>query len=233
MQKHTKTGAWATLSLCKVEDPSRYGVAETTKNGKITHFTEKPPKGTETSNLINAGVYVLSPQVLQLIPKGKPVSMEREIFTKLASEGKLYGHIVHNLWMDIGKPDEYMQTNRILLDPLKPKTKTRGTSKVTVNNPVALDKGVSIGANSIIGPYAILGKNVTVGKNAKITDSIIFPGTRIADSASINGAIIGEEAFIGENVEIGKGCIVADHAKILKNAKLAKDTMVCPAKEVS
>ena len=88
MQKHTKTGAWATLSLCKVEDPSRYGVAETTKNGKITQFTEKPPKGTETSNLINAGVYVLSPQVLQLIPKDKAVSMEREIFPKLASRRK-------------------------------------------------------------------------------------------------------------------------------------------------
>ena len=67
----------------------------------------------------------------------------------------------------------------------------------------------------------------------KITDSVIFPGTRIADSASISGAIIGEEAFIGENVKIGKGCIVADHAKILKDAKLAEDMMVCPAKEVS
>jgi mannose-1-phosphate guanylyltransferase len=233
IETHAKTGAWATLSLCKVEDPSRYGVAETQKNGQIKRFTEKPPIGTEKSNLINAGVYVLSPEVLNLIPEGRPVSMEREIFPKLAAEGKLYGHVVHGLWIDIGKPEEYLQTNRILLDTFKPKRKPRGTSKVAVKNPVALDKGVSIGENSIIGPYAIFGKNVTVGKNANISDSIIFSGTRIADSATISGAIIGEEAVIGENVKIGKGCIVADHAKILKGVTLTDDTMICPAKEVS
>lgn len=113
MEKHLQTGAKATLSLCEVEDPSRYGVAELAKNGQITNFVEKPPKGTEPSKLINAGVYALSPEVLQLIPEGRTVSMEREIFPKLASQGKLYGHVVQGLWMDIGKPEEYLQINRI------------------------------------------------------------------------------------------------------------------------
>ena len=233
MDVHVKTGAWATLSLCEVEDPSRYGVAEIAKNGQIKRFTEKPPKGTEPSNLINAGVYVLNPEVLQLIPEGRAVSMEREIFPKLATDGKLYGHIVHGLWMDIGKPEEYLQTNRILLDTISVKRKRKDTSKFESKNPVALDEGVSIGDESVIGPYAVLGKNVTVGKNVKIIDSVILPGTKIADSAWINGAIIGEEAIIGENVRIGKGCIIADHAKIMKGVSLDDDTAVCPAKEVS
>jgi mannose-1-phosphate guanylyltransferase len=232
MEKHMQTRASATLSLCEVEDPSRYGVAELEKNGQITRFVEKPPKGTEPSNLINAGVYVLSPEVLQFIPEGRAVSMEREIFPKLASQGKLYGQVVHGLWIDIGKPEEYLQANRILLDKLELRRKIKGVDGFEVKNPVALDKGVSVGEGSTVGPYAVLGRNVSVGKNAQIVDSVIFSGARIADSASIKGAIIGEEAFIGESVRIRRGCIVADHAKILKGVALAKDTAVCPAKEV-
>jgi mannose-1-phosphate guanylyltransferase len=233
IETHEKTGALATLSLCEVEDPSRYGVAEIAKNGQVKKFIEKPPKGTEPSNLINAGVYALSPEVLQLIPEGRAVSMEREVFPKLASQGRLYGHIFRGLWVDIGKPEEYLQANRILLDTLKFKRRFKGTDEFEVKTPTALDEGVTIGKGSTIGPYAVLGKNVTVGKNVQISDSVIFPGTKIADSAWISGAIVGEESVIGENARIRKGCIIADHAKILKGVSLAKDTAVCPAKEVS
>jgi mannose-1-phosphate guanylyltransferase len=233
METHVKTHAWATIALCTVEDPSRYGVADLTKNGQIKQFIEKPPKGTEPSKLINAGVYVLNPEVLQRIPEGKAVSMEREIFTKLAQQGKLFGHIISGLWIDIGRPEEYLEANSILLDTLKSESKPKSTRGVEIRKPVALDKGVTIGEASIIGPHAVLGRNVAVGKNVQISDSVILPGTKICDSALINGAIIGEEAVIEEDVKIRKGCIIADHAKILKGATLRGGTAVCPAKEVS
>jgi mannose-1-phosphate guanylyltransferase len=233
METHIKTGALATLSLCQVEDPSRYGVAEITKSGRITRFTEKPPKGTEPSNLINAGVYVLNPEVLQLIPEGRAVSMEREIFPKLATNGELFGHVVHGLWMDIGKPEEYLQTNKIILDAISVKRKRKRTSRFQLKEPIALDKDVSVADGAVIGPYAVLGKNVTVGKNTHIKDSVIFSGTNIGNSAWINGAIIGEEAEIGDHVKFGKGCIIADHAKITKGVSLTDDMAVCPAKVVS
>jgi mannose-1-phosphate guanylyltransferase len=232
IESHVKRKAWATLALYKVEDPSRYGVAELAADGRITRFVEKPPKGTAPSNLINAGVYVLSPEVLQLIPKGKGVSMEREIFPKLAAEGKLYGHRIKGLWMDVGKPDEYLETNRILLDALFKNEKHRIKSGVALKKPVALDKKVTIGEKSVIGPYAVLGENVAVGKNVKIKDSVIFPTAQIGDSANIEGAIIGEGAVIGENVKIGKGCIVADQAVIKPGVQMEENVVVCPAKEV-
>ena len=233
IETHIKTGALATLSLCQVEDPSRYGVAEITKSGRITRFTEKPPKGTEPSNLINAGVYVLNPEVLQLIPEGRAVSMEREIFPKLATNGELFGHVVHGLWMDIGKPEEYLQTNKIILDAISVKRKRKRTSRFQLKEPIALDKDVSVADGAVIGPYAVLGKNVTVGKNTHIKDSVIFSGTNIGNSAWINGAIIGEEAEIGDHVKFGKGCIIADHAKITKGVSLTDDMAVCPAKVIS
>ena len=233
LEAHRKNKALATIALCEVEDPSRYGVAEIAENCRVKRFIEKPAKGTAPTNLINAGIYVLNPEIFSYIPKRKKVSMEREIFPKLVEEGELYGHVFHGLWMDIGKPEEYLQANKLLLDSLANSQKHKSTGKFELKNPVALDRGVSIGEKSIIGPYAILGKNVTIGKNAQISESIIFPDAKIDDYSTIKGAIIGEDAIIGKKVKINQGCIVADQAKIKNNIALTEETAVCPAKEVS
>jgi mannose-1-phosphate guanylyltransferase len=233
VEKHREKKVMVTIALYEVDDPSRYGVAEIAKDCRVTKFIEKPPKGTAPTNLINAGVYVLSPTVFQYIPEERAVSMEREVFPKLVEKGVLYGHVVRGLWVDIGKPEEYLQTNKILLDALVNRQKHKSADKFELKNPVALDKGVSIGEKSVIGPYAVLGKNVTVGKNVQIRDSVIFPDTKIGDFTSINGAIIGEGAIIGKKVRISKGCIIADQAKVKDNVSLAEEAAVCPAKEVS
>jgi mannose-1-phosphate guanylyltransferase len=233
IEKHKENKATATIALCKVEDPTRYGVAEMADDNRITRFIEKPAKGTAPTNLINAGIYVLSPEIFQYIPKGKKISMEREIFPKLAKQGKLYGHTIHGVWIDIGKPEEYLQTNKIILDTFAKTQKTRKAGTFETKKPVALDKGVTIGEKSVIGPYAILGKNVTIGKNVHLTNTVVFPDAKIGDNASINGAIIGEAAEIGNKVKITQGCIVADQAKIRDNLSLTDETAVCPAKEIS
>jgi mannose-1-phosphate guanylyltransferase len=232
LEKHKQSKALATIALCEAEDPNRYGVAEIAENGRIKKFIEKPAKGTAPTNLINAGIYVLNPEIFSYIPKGKLVSMEREIFPKLVEKGELYGHVFHGLWMDIGKPEEYLQANRILLDSLAKKQKHKSIGKFELKNPVALDKGVSIGEKSIIGPYAVLGKNVTIGKGVHIEDSVIFQDATIDDFSSINGAIIGEDTTIGKKVRIGKGCIIADQAKVKDSVSLA-EVAICPAKEIS
>ena len=231
LESHTKSNALASIALCKVDDPSRYGVAEMGNDGRIIRFVEKPRKNKAQSNFINAGVYVLSPKVFDYIPSGRAVSVEREVFPKLAEEGKLQGHVVSGLWMDIGRPEEYLETNRIILDSLSKKIKHQKAKNFELKKPVALETGVSIGEKSIIGPYAILGKNVTVGKEVRIKNSVIFADVTIGDYASIDGAIIGEAAKIGKNVKICVDCIIADHAKVGDNLELSGK--VCPGKEVA
>jgi NDP-sugar pyrophosphorylase family protein len=228
--KSHKEKAIATIVLHKAEDPSRYGVAELADEGRIKRFVEKPPKGTEPTKLINAGVYVLSPKIFDYIPTGRAVSMEREIFPKLAEENKLYGKEVSGLWIDIGKPEEYLETNKTLLDSIV--CKKNKNSSFEIKNPVALEKGVSIGENSIIGPYTVLGKNVVIGKNVQIRDSVIFADAKIDDDSVICGALIGEAARIGKNTRILDGCIIADHAKIKDGTSLFDKVHVCPAKEI-
>ncbi len=231
LNTHRRTGALATIALCKVEDPSRYGVAEIGDDNRIKRFIEKPKREEAPSNFINAGVYVLSPKIYDYIPVGRAVSIEREVFPKLAEQGKLYGHFAHGLWMDIGKPEEYLETNKIILDLIS-KLKHETAKDFELKNPVAFDKGVSIGEKSIIGPYAILGKNVKVGKKAQISNSVVFPDVEIGEFAVIEGAIIGEGAKIGRNVKVTKGCVVGDLANIRDNVDLFHEA-ICPGKEVS
>jgi mannose-1-phosphate guanylyltransferase len=231
VRTHKKSDALATIALCKVEDPCRYGVAELRSGNCITRFVEKPTKDKAPSNLINAGIYVLSPKLFDYIPSGKTVSMEREVFPKLAEEGKLCGHFVNGLWMDIGKPEDYLEANKIILDSLFKTLKQIKAKDFELRKPVAFDNGVFIAEKSVIGPYAILGKNVIVGNNSQISNSVIFPDVEIGEFASVDGAIIGEGAKIGKNVKISCGCIIADHAKIRDNLELSGK--ICPGKEVA
>jgi len=184
------------------------------------------------SNLINAGAYVLDPKVFDYIPEGRPVSLEREVFPKIAQEGKLYSYKTEGLWIDIGKPKEYLEANKTILD-LIVKSKRKKIPKIfEIKDPTALDKGIKIDEKSVIGPYAIIGKNVKIGKHVQITNSVIFEDTEIGDETIIDGAIIGEGARIGSHVKVGKNCIVADQAKIRNNVNLSHSIAVCPAKEI-
>jgi NDP-sugar pyrophosphorylase family protein len=230
---HKNSNALATIALCTVEDPSAFGVAELCEGNCIRRFIEKPPKGTAPSNRINAGAYVLSPEVFSYIPEGRAVSIEREVFPKLAVEGRLNGFCMEGLWMDIGKPMEYLEANKTVLDAIAVTLPKPPQGNFEVKEPVALDSGVCISENCQLGPYAIIGKNVKVAKNVQIIDSIVFPDAEIGEGVVLNGAIVGEGAKIGCNVKLGQGCIVGDQAKIRDALHLCDGSAVCPAKEIS
>ena len=230
---HEEKNAAATIALHEVSDPSRYGVAELANDNRIKKFIEKPLREEAPSNLINAGVYVLSPEIFKYIPKGRKVSLEREVFPKLTEEKKLYGYVFDGFWMDIGKLEDYLKINKILLGSFANQQKYKIGSKVKIKKPVAFDKGVCIGEKTVIGPYAVLGRNVIVGKNVQIQNSVILPGTTISDFSSANGSVIGENVIIGKGVKIGEGCVLGDHVKVRDNVSLARGVSVCPAKEIS
>jgi mannose-1-phosphate guanylyltransferase len=227
---HEKKGATATIALHEVEDPSRYGVAELTKDNRIKRFIEKPPPREAPSNLINAGAYVLSPEIFKYIPKNQAVSFERKVFPELAKEGSFLGYVFTSRWTDIGKPEDYLQINKTLLDMYDDE---RQHLEMKMKGLVALDKGVTIGEGSVLGPYAVLGRNVSVGEKAHIQNSVVLQETVISDAALVNGAIIGEGVFIGKRARIGEECIIGDHAKVNDGVKLTRGVSVCPFKEVS
>jgi len=237
LEKHEENGAIATIALYRVEDISRYGVVELNEKNCVVRFVEKPIRGKAPSNLANAGIYVLDPKIFDLIPVGRPVSMEHEIFPKLAGEGKLYGHEFEGLWIDIGEPADYLKANQLLLDTeIKKSEIGKGVSiegEAEIEDPTVIGEVVTVGQRSRIGPHVAIGEHVTIGKGVRVENSIVFPGTLISDFTSVKGAIIGENATVGRWVKIEDGCIVGDYAMIQDNVTLTRGVTVCPSKEVS
>jgi len=237
MKKHReKEDATATIALYKVEDPSRYGVAEMAGDQRIKRFVEKPSIGKAPSNLINAGIYALDPEIFDYIPERKPVSIERQVFPKLAREKKLYGHEFEGLWIDIGEAKDYLTANKLLLDAQKKNEIGKDVvleSGAEIREPSAVGDGVNVGDKAKIGPHTSLGEHVNVGKGARIQNSIIFPGATISEFTTIKDAIVGETVLIGKHVKIGEGCIIGDHAIVQDKVTLKRGVTVCPSKEVS
>jgi mannose-1-phosphate guanylyltransferase len=237
VKKHKKNDAIATIALYKVEDPSRYGIAEITEKNRVLRFLEKPARKEAPSSLANAGIYVLDPEIFNYIPSERPISIEQETFPKLAGEGKLFGYSFEGLWTDIGELGDYLRANRLWLDTEIKKNKIEKSVKMEndaeVSNPTILGKNVTVGEKSKIGPYVAIGDNVTIGKGVRIENSIVFPETLISDFTSVKGAIIGENAIIEKWVKIEDGCIIGDHAIVKDNVTLTRGVTVCPSKEVA
>ena len=103
--RHRELGADATLHLIGVDDPSAFGVVDLADHGRVRSFVEKPPLGMEPSNLINGGTYVFEPSVLDDIPAGQRVSIERDTFPQLVERDSMYGLATDDYWIDAGRPD--------------------------------------------------------------------------------------------------------------------------------
>ncbi|MEM2895989.1 MAG: NDP-sugar synthase [Candidatus Bathyarchaeia archaeon] len=237
MNFHKEKKALVTIAVYEVKDPSRFGLIELDKQMKIKSFIEKPKIEDLTPKKINAGIYIMESETFDYIPAGKKVSIEREVFPKLTEEEKIYGFMYKGFWFDIGKIEEFIEANRILLKNFY-KTDLiieEGASvdpKVKLIPPVLIKKGVDIKSNSTIGPYSIINNGTTIEKGSRVEETIIFKDSYIGEFSSITGAVIGEKVRVGSNVKIGKGCIVSGEVFIHDNISLAEDVIICPYKEV-
>lgn len=228
---HKEKKGLATLAVIEVADPSRFGSVERDYEGHITRFVEKPEPGKAPSNLINAGIYVLEPEVLNYIPNGGKVSLEREVFPILAREGKLYGYEIHGQWMDVGVSEDYLRANALLLsrnDGVRSE-KAKIDQSATMISPCNLAEGVEVGADSVIGPNVAIAENVLIGKGCRIENSIIFSGATIGDYTNIKNAVIGENAILHKWVKIESGSLIGDYAEIEDGVTLTQGVTVCPS----
>lgn len=190
IEYHKSKKAKGTLALWEVENPNRFGVVKLVK-GEILEFQEKPPKGEELSNLINAGTYILEPELINIIPANEKVSIERDIYPKIVGNG-LYGLPFEGHFIDAGTPESYLEANFKLLDTdtesedneLKDKVHTHETSKVV---------------DSIIGPNVILGPDVFIEKSV-ISNTVILSDCKIYGS-TINNSIIGPNISLNRDVD--------------------------------
>ncbi len=213
---HRQKGAAATIALTPVDNPSQYGLIETGGNGRVTRFLEKPRPEEITTNMINAGTYILEPCVLDKIPQSEECSVERRLFPSMLEAGDaVYAYQSPGYWIDIGNPEKYSQLN---FDLLSGKGGQHG-----------FDCGhdIVIGRSSHIHPTArlegplLVGDNCYIGSEVVITGpSVIGMGCRIEATAAISASIL------WQNVTVGGGCR-------LKSSIIANGCNLQPGSSVS
>ena len=230
---HESNDALATIALHEVDDPTRFGVAGLDEYSRIREFVEKPKLMDAPSRLINAGAYLLEPQAVDRIPKGRKVIIEREVFPALASEGKLFGYVHSGSWFDIGNISDFRNANFALLEKkTENKIEARIAQSAELTDPVLIGEHAIVEEGAKLGPRTIIGRRAQIHRNASVAETIVFDDTEIGSDSSIEGAVIGNSATIGKGVVIQKGAVIAGYMNIHDNVRLTRDVYVHPYKEI-
>ena len=224
-EQHERTGARATLCLVAVDDTSSYGVVPTAPGGEVEAFLEKSP-GPAPTNRINAGAYLLERDVIERIPAGRAVSIEREIFPELVGDG-LYGYLAAGYWVDIGTPRRYLEGTWDLLAGVVPSTLPERDE----TGSLVYDGGLTHGAH--IGPQAVVGRHCSVGSDSSVERAVLHDRVAVGADCVLRECIVAEGVRIGDGAEVRPGAVVGRDARIAPGAVVDEEARVQPQEEVS
>jgi len=185
---HREKRAIATIGLVQRDEVEQYGVVVTAPDGKITGFQEKPPKGTEQSNLVNTGIYAFTPEIFEHIPSGVFYDFGKNVFPALQERGlAFYGFDARDAyWCDIGTPPEY---RRATTDVLRGIFKLPGHAPLTSD--VWIGRGAIVAQDAVVIGPSVLGDGVRVESGARVERSIVWQGSHIGERAVLRDAIVG------------------------------------------
>jgi mannose-1-phosphate guanylyltransferase len=220
ISQHERTGARTTLALIAVEDTSSYGVVPADSEGRVEAFLEKGA-GEVPTNRINAGAYVLERGVAEMVEPGRAVSIEREVFPRLAGDG-LYGFLAAGYWVDIGTPERYLEaTYDLLADVIHSEIPARDETGSLVH-----DAAITAGAQ--IGPQAVVGRHCRVGDGAVVERAVLHDGVMVGDRAHLRECIVAAGATIEYAARLEPGAVVGANAIVDKGSVVPGDARVEP-----
>lgn len=204
---HVKSGAVATMALTRVENPSEFGIVGLDDTGRIVRFKEKPKTKEEIfSNLVNAGIYVLSPEALREIPEGEVFDFSKQLFPKLLDAGKkLQGVTLEGFWMDVGRPSDLVKASAELGQRRNKGPVREG--KVSGN---ARLQNVDLYAGS------------AVEENAEVVDSILYDNARVESKAVVRNSILSPDAVVGAGAKV-TDCVLGRGARVKPGATLTNE----------
>ncbi len=238
---HRAKGSAATLVLKRMKDPLEFGIVMTDEAGRIERFLEKPTWGQVFTDTINTGIYVLEPEVLDLIPPDQPYDFSSELFPLMLDKGlDLFGYVTEAYWTDVGNTDAYLQASRDVLArrvkvqvpgfELRPGVLVGEDVEIDptarLEGPAIVGDNVRIGAGSVIGPYAVLGYNVLVGNDARVSQGVVMDRAHVGPMGQVRGGVLGrgssldkgavleEGAVTGDDVVVGAGAVIKPRVKI-------------------
>ena len=213
-----KSDAKASVLLCEVDNPSRFGIA-VVNNGKITKIMEKPK--IPPSNLAVTGIYLLSETIFDIISRLKPswrneLEITDALQMMLEENHEITYHMITDYWKDTGTPEDIIHANNAILEKIQPYFHGKKDSKVMITGNVMVGDGTILqNGSKIIGPTIIgkdcviesgctVGPNTSVGDNSKlvnctISNSIIMSNCTIEGDVKIHNSIIASNSTLKKN----------------------------------
>lgn len=219
---HKSKGAQVTIILKRMENPTEYGIVVTDKDGKVSRFLEKPDRSEVFSDLVNTGMYIIEPEVLDFIPKGKQFDFSKELFPELIAAGiPIYGYVTGAYWCDIGNIDSFLAAQEDVL---------RGAVDVTIDainhEGIYTADGAVISAAALLQPPAYIGKNTVVRAGARVgMYSVIGENSVIGEGAVVKRSLLGHNVFLGKNAKVSRG-ILCDNTVLEENARMFENSVI-------
>jgi mannose-1-phosphate guanylyltransferase len=237
---HIESRAIASLALTPVEDPTVYGVVDTDGRGMVRRFTEKPRREDVTTNMINAGIYFLEPEVLDFIASNAFSMFERDVFPALLQQGRdILSYPSSDYWIDIGTPDKYLRLNHDLLrrragDGHADSAGGRSLHAcVRIEGPALIGEACTFDGDCLIRGPAVLGDRCRVEEGAVIEGSVVWSNCRIGRGARLRNCLVASHCYIGDDSEILDGCVLGDEVTVGTRNKLSSGIRIWPGRTIA
>ncbi len=231
VQRHLDTDADVTLYLTRVEDPRPFGLVPTDADGRVIAFLEKPTTPEEiVTDQINAGCYVFRRSVIDRIPQGRPVSVERETFPGLLESGAtVLGVVDDAYWLDLGTPLAFVKGSTELVRGLIASPALPGPTGAALVLP-----GARVAGDARLIGGATVGEDCVVGAGAVIDGSVLLPGASVGQRSVVRSSVVGAGAVIGEDVVldevvVGDGAVIGDRNELLAGVRVFPEVRLADA----
>ncbi|NJP05210.1 MAG: NDP-sugar synthase [Chloroflexaceae bacterium] len=232
---HRERGSKTTIALTPVDDPTQFGLVEMDRDQRVQRFLEKPRLEDVTTNMINAGTYIVEPEVFRYVPPGQHFMFERGLFPVLLQTGDpVFGYPSRAYWTDIGRPQNYLEVNQDVLigkvqypiagDVTSNRIWMQGQvdmhASVQLVGPIVFGPDVVIGRGaSIIGP-TVIGAGCHIGDNTAIESSVLWENNQIAEEVTLRNCVLGNQNTIAAHTVISGGAIISDQCQIGEHNRL-------------
>lgn len=244
---HKERGAMVTIVLKKSPNPLDFGLVITDEDGRIVRFLEKPGWGEVFSDTINTGIYIIEPDVLNMVPDDRPYDFSKELFPQILENGlPIYGYVAEGYWTDVGNHQQYLEVHRDILDGLVdiqvPGHRLENNvwigdgvevaDDAKLSGPLLIGDHVKVEGGSKVREYTVLGDNVVVKHDNFIHRTIVMDNTYIGPSCHIRGAVIGRNCDVKSGVRVDEGAVLGDDCLVGDNAMINHNVLIFPFKTV-
>jgi len=196
---------------------------ETSAHDRVQRFVEKPEPEAVTTNMINAGTYIVEPDVLDYVPQGRFSTFERELFPLLLERGcPVYSHPSDAYWIDIGTPQKYLRLHHDLLQG----ETARSFPRVRTGAGILMEEGCKVHPQAALEGPVIIGRDCIIDSGAQLKGpTVVGQGCHIGRDSLIEGAVLWQKSSLGQGVML-KNCVVAENVSIGDRSRIREGCVI-------